>query len=314
MSEPSAPKTVQIPSPTASHERLQVFIGTWHAEGESYAVGQTKQDPRGSIEKWVSDETYAWLPGQFFVIQNWDAKTGANPFKGTAIISYDADTGNYTTRSYENHGFVRDYVTTVDGDIWTFEGDTERARLEFASGGNTQTIGWEWRTPGEAWLPLCDRIATRRDSFPSSIAPANRAAVQSGDPKDRGNRLTTLEDNAEIVRACFKSYVDKDRAKLESLIGEDFHFTSPLDNRIDRKTYFERCWPNSETMAAVDFTRIVADGDTVFVTYETRMNDGKRFKNTEVFTVESGKVTDVEVYFGWSIPHEAPAGDFVAAK
>jgi ketosteroid isomerase-like protein len=122
------------------------------------------------------------------------------------------------------------------------------------------------------------------------------------------------DDSAGIGRACFKSYVDKDRAMIESLIGADFHFTSPLDNRIDRKTYFERCWPNSKNMAAVDFTRVVVNGDTVVVTYETRMKDGKRFKNTEVFTVQSGKVTDVEVYFGWLIPHDAPAGKFVEAK
>jgi ketosteroid isomerase-like protein len=122
------------------------------------------------------------------------------------------------------------------------------------------------------------------------------------------------DDKAEIVRACFNSYVDKDRATIEKLISDDFHFTSPLDNRIDRKTYFERCWPNSKTMAAVDFTRVAVDGDTVFVTYETRMNDGKRFRNTEIFSVQGGKVTDVEVYFGWSIPHEASAGKFVAAK
>ena len=124
----------------------------------------------------------------------------------------------------------------------------------------------------------------------------------------------TLDDKAEIVRACFKSYVDKDRTKIESLIGEDFHFSSPLDNRIDRKTYFERCWPNSKTMAAVEFTRVFVNGDTVFVTYETRMNDGKRFRNTEVFTFKGGKITDVEVYFGWSIPHDAPDGKYMAAN
>ena len=123
---------------------------------------------------------------------------------------------------------------------------------------------------------------------------------------------TTLDDRAEIVRACFKSYVDKDRAMIESLIAADFHFTSPLDNRIDRKTYFERCWPNSKNMAS--FMRVVVNGDTVFVTYETRMNDAKRFRNTEIFSVHGGKVTDVEVYFGWSIPHDATAGKFVAAK
>jgi hypothetical protein len=34
------------------------------------------------------------------------------------------------------------------------------------------------------------------------------------------------EDRAEIVRACFKSYVDKDRATIESLIGADFEAAS----------------------------------------------------------------------------------------
>ncbi len=89
---------------------------------------------------------------------------------------------------------------------------------------------------------------------------------------------------------------------IETVIAQDFHFTSPLDNRIDRKTYFERCSPISQNMAAVDFTRVVFIGDNVFVTYETRMNDGKCLRNTEIFTVRDSKVMDVEVYFGWSIP------------
>ncbi len=122
------------------------------------------------------------------------------------------------------------------------------------------------------------------------------------------------DDIAETVRACFQSYVDKDRAAIESLIGDDFHFTSPLDNRIDRKTYFERCWLNSETTAALDVEFVVVSGDKAFVTYEGRTNDGKRFRNTELFTVRNGKINEVEVYFGWSIPHEAPVGKFVASR
>ena len=151
----------QAPTRSAAHERLGVFLGTWIAEGSSYAAGQAKDAPRGAVEKWVSDETFEWLPGQFFLLQRWDAMTGANAFKGMAVISYDPATTAYTTRSYENHGFVRDYITRVDGDVWSFGGDTERARVEFADGGKTQKIAWEWRRPGEDWLPLCDRVARR---------------------------------------------------------------------------------------------------------------------------------------------------------
>ena len=143
------------------HERLGVFIGKWRAEGDSFAAGQTIQNPRATAEKWLSDETFEWLPGQFFLMQRWDAMIGANRFQGIAIVNWNDINQHFMTRSYENHGFVRDYVTRVDGKIWTFSGDTERARVTFADSDNTQNITWEWRNPGEVWLPLCDRVARR---------------------------------------------------------------------------------------------------------------------------------------------------------
>jgi ketosteroid isomerase-like protein len=96
------------------------------------------------------------------------------------------------------------------------------------------------------------------------------------------------------------------------VMAEDFHFTSPLDNRIDRRTYFERCWPNGDDMAKLDLQRLVVSGEKVFAVYEIRMKDGRRFKNTELVSFKHGRITDVEVYFGWTIPHKAPLGSFVA--
>jgi hypothetical protein len=118
---------------------------------------------------------------------------------------------------------------------------------------------------------------------------------------------------AAIARACYNAYVAKDRAAIEALIADDFHFTSPLDNRIDRQAYFARCWPNSENTQGFDFIRVVEDGVRVFVTYELRGTEGRRFRNTEILTVRGNQIVDAEVYFGWSIPHEAPAGGFTKA-
>ena len=118
-------------------------------------------------------------------------------------------------------------------------------------------------------------------------------------------------NNDAIVRAVFAAYVAKDRAAIERLIARDFHFTSPLDNRIDRTTYFERCWPNSERTEGFDFVRLTASDDQVVVTYEARSVGGKRFRNTEIFTLRGDQVVEVEVYFGWSLPHPAPNGGFV---
>ena len=82
-------------------------------------------------------------------------------------------------------------------------------------------------------------------------------------------------DPIVVARAAYQAYVEKDRAAIEALITEDFHFTSPLDNRIDRATYFERCWPISETMEAFEFVRMIADGPRVFAVYEGRSTSGQ---------------------------------------
>jgi hypothetical protein len=117
--------------------------------------------------------------------------------------------------------------------------------------------------------------------------------------------------NVEIARAAYDAYVMKDRAALEALIASDFHFTSPLDNRLDRDTYFRRCWPNSKVIDGFDFLNLVTDADRVFVTYEGRNTNGRRFQNTEILTIRGQQIVDVEVYFGWSVPHRAAQGGFV---
>jgi len=122
-----------------------------------------------------------------------------------------------------------------------------------------------------------------------------------------------MKDSATIAQESYLAYVRKDRAAIEELIDEDFHFTSPLDNRIDRKTYFARCWPNSEQIANFNFVHVVPHGDRVFVTYEGTNTHGGRFRNTEILTIREQKIVEAEVYFGWSVPHKAPEGGFTGS-
>jgi len=108
-----------------------------------------------------------------------------------------------------------------------------------------------------------------------------------------------------IVRAYFDAYESENRAVAETLLAEDFTFTSPNDDAIDRATYFERCWPNSDAAREQLIEKIVVDGDKAFVTYLCSSAGGKSFRNTEFMTFVDGRIATVNVYFGASYQNGA---------
>jgi ketosteroid isomerase-like protein len=108
-------------------------------------------------------------------------------------------------------------------------------------------------------------------------------------------------DRLDLARAVYKAYESGDRRVLEELLADDFTFSSPDDVAIDRTTYFERCWPNSQQIEAFEFARLLESGDEVIVTYESTKTDGRRFRNTEVLTFEGDTIRKAEVYYGWNL-------------
>jgi ketosteroid isomerase-like protein len=103
---------------------------------------------------------------------------------------------------------------------------------------------------------------------------------------------------AEIIRRYYAAYELKDKEALEGLLGDDFMFSSPHDDRINRQTYLAKCWPFSEKVRAFHIERISVSGDKVFVLYECEPTSGVTFRNVEVFHIEHDKVKEVVVYFG----------------
>jgi ketosteroid isomerase-like protein len=108
-------------------------------------------------------------------------------------------------------------------------------------------------------------------------------------------------DRLQTVRDMYGAYVSGDRSVVEKALSEDFTFYSPPDPGIDRATYFERCWPNSDLLESFEFVRLIEAGDEVVVTYESTKTDGKRLRNTEVLTFDGDKMSRAEVYFGWDL-------------
>jgi ketosteroid isomerase-like protein len=108
----------------------------------------------------------------------------------------------------------------------------------------------------------------------------------------------SYQHKTEIIRALFAAYLANDRKSVEDALTDDFRFTSPYDDEIDKATYFARCWRNTDWIERHELERIFVEGDEAFVTYKCLAKGGKNFRNTEFFSFEGDKVKRIDVYFG----------------
>jgi ketosteroid isomerase-like protein len=103
---------------------------------------------------------------------------------------------------------------------------------------------------------------------------------------------------SDLIRALFAAYLANDRKVVEDALTEDFRFTSPYDDAIDKTTYFTRCWRGSDWIERHELEKIFVEGSEAFVTYRCLAKGGKSFRNTEFFTFEGDKIKRIEVFFG----------------
>jgi len=106
------------------------------------------------------------------------------------------------------------------------------------------------------------------------------------------------ENRAQMLRALYAAYIDRRKDIVGAMLTENFTFSSPQDDHIDRATYFERCWPNEPELNAFDIEFLAVRGDEAVVRYRAEMTDGKAFRNIESFRFDGDRIASVDVYFG----------------
>src|SRR5713101_8994708 len=114
-----------------------------------------------------------------------------------------------------------------------------------------------------------------------------------------------MQSKAEIIRALFAAYLSNDRKAVEDAFTDDFRFTSPYDDEIDKATYFVRCWRVTDWIERHELERIFVEGDGAFVTYKCVAKGGKSFRNTEFFSFEGDRIKRIDVYFGATYQNDA---------
>ena len=148
--------------PGPEHKRLDAFAGRWNIEGQAQA------SPYGPAGKLTSVDTFEWMPGGFFMTHHWDARQGGVDIKGMEVIGYDGRGKVYTSRFFDNLGNSGLWKATVQGNTWTWTGETEvggkplkeRCTNTVASP-DALTSKCEYSTDGTKWLPNFDLRGTR---------------------------------------------------------------------------------------------------------------------------------------------------------
>ena len=106
--------------------------------------------------------------------------------------------------------------------------------------------------------------------------------------------------NEEVVRKWYRAWEEKDWGPVDSLLAEDFTFSSAAgDDHISKSTFKTRCWETQiDFIKHFDLERVSTGTDDAFVKYLCHTKDGKSFRNVEYLRIKNGKLESIECYFG----------------
>ncbi|MGH9917695.1 MAG: nuclear transport factor 2 family protein [Nitrososphaerales archaeon] len=105
--------------------------------------------------------------------------------------------------------------------------------------------------------------------------------------------------DTETVRAAFDAYLAQDRDAMAALVADDFTFTSPQDDHIDKATFLDVCFPTANRLTCQKILELANSGeDGVFILYEYELKTGERHRNAEFINVRDGKLIETQVFFG----------------
>jgi ketosteroid isomerase-like protein len=104
----------------------------------------------------------------------------------------------------------------------------------------------------------------------------------------------------QIVRKWYAGWEQKDWGPLDSLLADDFTFSSAAgDDHISKSAFKKQCWETQiDFINRFDLERVATGPDDAFVKYLCHTKNGKSLRNVEYLRIKNGKVQSIECYFG----------------
>jgi len=106
--------------------------------------------------------------------------------------------------------------------------------------------------------------------------------------------------NEELVRKWYAAWEQKDWGPVDSLLADNFTFTSAAgDDHISKSAFKAQCWQTQiNFIKKFDLERIATGAEDAFVKYLCHTTNGKSFQNVEYLRIKNGKLQSIECYFG----------------
>ena len=117
----------------------------------------------------------------------------------------------------------------------------------------------------------------------------------------RHGRSVEAMSDIDVAKASFDAYQRQDADAMLRILADDYRFTSPQDDAIDRDAFMERCFPTADRFATNQVLELVSTPSGVLYVYEYELADGGRFRNVELIRVQGEQIVETQVFFGGRI-------------
>ena len=147
-------------------KKLDYLVGTWTSEGT------IAQGPWGVGGKFTGTATNDWMPGNFFLRSESEAKMPAEiggDNKATMIMGYDTQQSSYTSDRFSSLGQHETSKGSVSGDTWTWTNTSHYGGMEIQGkmtmkfvSPTSYTFKYEISMDGTNWTPFMEGKATKK--------------------------------------------------------------------------------------------------------------------------------------------------------
>ena len=114
----------------------------------------------------------------------------------------------------------------------------------------------------------------------------------------RHGRSVEAMSDIDVAKASFDAYQRQDANAMLRILADDYKFTSPQDDGIDRDAFMERCFRTADRFATNQVLELVSTPSGVLYVYEYELADGGRFRNVELIRVQGEQIVETQVFFG----------------